>query len=109
MQGSAGTASGDDGTVTVDLFSGAAASGTPVQTVVASRDGSGSFNAQFDRVGGGTYTVRARQSDAAGNTGVERARELHRRRSGGPAAAGLRRVSRPRSRSSTPPRAGSPR
>ena len=55
--------------VTVDLFSGSGASGSPVQTVVASRDGSGSFSAQFDRVAGGTYTATARQSDAAGNTG----------------------------------------
>ena len=69
VQGSAGTASGDDGSVRVDLFSGSAASGSPVQTVVASRDGSGSFSAQFDRVAGGTYTVTARQSDAAGNSG----------------------------------------
>jgi hypothetical protein len=69
VQGSAGTASGDDGSVRVDLFSGSAASGSPVQTVVASRDGSGSFGAQFDRVAGGTYTVSARQSDAAGNSG----------------------------------------
>ena len=69
VQGSAGTASGDDGTVTVDLFSGSAASGSPVQSVSAPRDGSGSFNGQFARVGGGTYTVRARQSDAAGNVG----------------------------------------
>ena len=69
VQGTGGTASGDDGSVTVDLFSGSAASGSPVQTVVASRDGSGSFSAQFDRVAGGTYTATARQSDAAGNTG----------------------------------------
>ena len=69
VQGSGGTASGDDGSVTVDLFSGSAASGSPVQTVVASRDGSGAFSAQFDRVAGGTYTATARQSDAAGNTG----------------------------------------
>jgi hypothetical protein len=70
VQGSAGTASGDDGNVSVDLYSGAAASGSPVQTVVASRDGSGSFSAQFDHVAGGTYTVSARQNDAAGNIGV---------------------------------------
>jgi subtilisin-like proprotein convertase family protein len=69
VQGTAGTASGDDGTVTVDLFSGSAASGSPVQTIVASRDGSGSFSAQFDHVAGGTYTATARQRDAAGNTG----------------------------------------
>jgi hypothetical protein len=69
VQGSAGTSAGDSDNVTVDLFSGGAASGSPVQTVTASRDGSGSWAAQFDRVGGGTYTVLARQSDAAGNTG----------------------------------------
>ena len=69
VQGNAGTASGDDGTVTVDLFSGSSASGAPVQSVVASRDGSGSFSADFTRVGAGTYTVSARQKDAAGNIG----------------------------------------
>ncbi len=67
VQGSAGTASGDEGTVTVDLFSGSAASGAPVQSVVASRDGSGSFSADFARVAAGTYTVSAHQKDAAGN------------------------------------------
>jgi subtilisin-like proprotein convertase family protein len=69
VQGSAGTASGDERSVTVDLFSGSAASGSPVQSVVASRDGSGSFSAQFARVGAGTYTASARQKDAAGNSG----------------------------------------
>ena len=70
VDGSAGTASGDNGSVTVDLFAGGAASGTPVQSVVAPRESSGSFNARFGEVGGGTYTVRARQSDAAGNIGL---------------------------------------
>jgi subtilisin-like proprotein convertase family protein len=69
VQGTAGTSSGDEDRVSVDLFSGSAASGSPVQTVVAPRDGSGSFSAQFARVSGGTYTVAARQRDAAGNTG----------------------------------------
>jgi subtilisin-like proprotein convertase family protein len=70
VQGTAGTSSGDENRVSVDLFSGSAASGSPVQTVVAPRDGSGAFSAQFARVPGGTYTVAARQSDAAGNTGT---------------------------------------
>jgi subtilisin-like proprotein convertase family protein len=70
VQGSAGTAAGDYADVTVDLFSGSSASGSPVQTVVASRDGSGSFAAQFGHVGPGAYTVAARQGDAAGNTGA---------------------------------------
>ena len=69
VQGNAGTASGDAGTVTVDLHSGSAASGSPVQSVVVSPDGSGSFSADFARVGAGTYTVSARQKDAAGNVG----------------------------------------
>jgi len=69
VQGTAGTSSGDAANVAVDLFSGSAATGSPVQTVVAPRDGAGSFSAQFNRVTRGTYTVAARQSDAAGNTG----------------------------------------
>ena len=89
VQGSAGTASGDDGTVTVELFSGSAASGSPVQSVAAPRDGSGSFSAQFARVGGGTYTVRASQSDAAGNVGSSAPVSFS---VAGPPAAELRRV-----------------
>jgi subtilisin-like proprotein convertase family protein len=68
--GRAGNAAGDGDDVTVDLFSGGAASGSLVQTVVVPRDGTGEWDAQFNRVGGGAYTVRARQSDAAGNTGL---------------------------------------
>ena len=70
VDGSAGTGSGDNSSVTVDLFAGGVASGTPAQSVVAQREASGSFSARFGEVGGGTYTVRARQSDAAGNTGL---------------------------------------
>ena len=69
VQGRAGTSAGDAANVTVELFSGSAATGSPVQTVVAPRDGSGAFSAQFDPVGPGTYTAAARQSDAAGNNG----------------------------------------
>ena len=52
--------------------------------MVVARDGSGSFSAQFDPVAAGTYTVAARQSDAAGQHRVERTRELHRRRAAPP-------------------------
>jgi len=69
VHGTAGTAAGDGDNVTVDLFSGGAASGAPVQTVVVPRAAAGSWDAQFNRVAGGSYSVRARQSDAAGNTG----------------------------------------
>ena len=40
-----------------------------MQSVVASRDGSGSFSADFARVAAGKYTVSAHQKDAAGNDG----------------------------------------
>ncbi|HKP21119.1 MAG TPA: S8 family serine peptidase, partial [Thermoleophilaceae bacterium] len=69
VQGTAGTSAGDDGSVRVDLYSGGAASGSPSQSMVVARDGSGSFSARFDPVPAGTYTAAARQSDAAGNTG----------------------------------------
>ena len=69
VQGTAGTSDGDDASVRVDLYSGGAASGAPSQSMVVARDGSGSFSAQFDPVPAGTYTVAARQSDAAGNSG----------------------------------------
>ena len=69
VQGNAGTAPGDNNAITVDLFSGSAPSGTPVQSVAATRDGSGSFSADFTRVGAGTYTVSAHQTDTAGNVG----------------------------------------
>jgi subtilisin-like proprotein convertase family protein len=69
VQGTAGTATGDDSSVRVDLYSGGASSGAPSQSMVVARDGSGSFSAQFDPVPAGTYTVAARQSDAAGNSG----------------------------------------
>ena len=69
VQGTAGTSDGDDASVRVDLYSGGAPSGSPSQSMVVARDGSGSFSARFDPVPAGTYTVAARQSDAAGNTG----------------------------------------
>ena len=69
VSGSAGTGAGDNDTVTVDLYSGVTAAGSPSQSVVVPRDGGGSWSAQFDPVMGGAYTVVARQGDAAGNSG----------------------------------------
>ncbi|HEY6594981.1 MAG TPA: proprotein convertase P-domain-containing protein, partial [Asanoa sp.] len=70
VQGTAGTSAGDDSSVRVDLYPGGAAGGSPSQSMMVARDGSGSFSARFDPVPAGTYTVAARQSDAAGNTGT---------------------------------------
>src|SRR6185436_18524209 len=69
VQGTAGTSAGDDGSVRLDLYSGGAPSGSPGQSIVVARDGSGAFSGRFDHVTGGTYTVVARQGDAAGNSG----------------------------------------
>jgi subtilisin-like proprotein convertase family protein len=69
VSGSAGTASGDNDAVTVDLYSGATAAGSPAQSMVVPRDGGGAWSAHFDPVAGGAYTVVARQGDAAGNSG----------------------------------------
>jgi len=85
VSGSAGTASGDNDTVTVDLYSGATATGSPSQSVVVPLDGAGSWGAQFDRVSGGAYTVIARQGDAAGNRGSSPPAQF---RVGGSGAAG---------------------
>jgi subtilisin-like proprotein convertase family protein/subtilisin family serine protease len=70
VQGTAGTAAEDAGSVAVDLYAGSSPSGAPLQSVVAQRDGSGTFSTQFGGLGDGTYSVTARQSDAAGNTGT---------------------------------------
>jgi hypothetical protein len=66
--GAAGVATGDLGTVDVQLYSGSVASGTPLQTMSVTQTG-GAWSATASTLADGTYTVRAKQSDAAGNTG----------------------------------------
>lgn len=68
FSGAAGTASGDLSTVTVKIYSGASASGTPVQTLSATAPG-GAWSATASSLADGTYTVQAEQSDTSGNTG----------------------------------------
>jgi len=71
IAGMAGTAAGDGGTVTVNLFQGTLASGLPAQTLVLPRDGAtGAWVGQPTALAPGTWTVRAEQADAAGNLGV---------------------------------------
>jgi large repetitive protein len=70
FSGTAGTAPGDSSQVTVNLYAGTAASGTPVQTLTATRDASGSWSATAAPVPNGTFTAQAVQSDAAGNVGT---------------------------------------
>jgi peptidoglycan/xylan/chitin deacetylase (PgdA/CDA1 family) len=73
--GVAGSAAGDSSLVMVKVYSGSSASGTPVQTLSAGRQADNSYSvvASAPLVDGGTYTARAEQSDAAGNTGFSSA------------------------------------
>jgi hypothetical protein len=70
FDGTAGTATGDGGTVTVNLYSGTDTSGAPLETLPA--DGSsGAWSVDAtSALAEGTYTVQAQQSDSAGNTGT---------------------------------------
>lgn len=69
VSGVAGTAAGDSTTVTVRIYAGSFATGTPVQTRTAARDGTGAFSVEAAELRGGTYSVQAEQADAAGNIG----------------------------------------
>jgi hypothetical protein len=70
--GLAGTADGDQPAVTVDVYSGARATGTPVQTLSAtSTDSTGDFSVPASSpLAPGTYTAVATQLDAMGNLGT---------------------------------------
>jgi hypothetical protein len=76
LSGAAGTGTGDSPTVTVRLYAGPSASGSPVQTLPATRSG-GSWSIEPSALADGTYTAQAQQTDAAGNTGTSAARVLH--------------------------------
>jgi subtilisin-like proprotein convertase family protein len=71
IAGSAGTAPGDAGTVTVRVFAGGGIAGAAVQTLTVARNGgSGAWAVDAAALADGIYTVRAEQSDASGNVGV---------------------------------------
>ncbi len=70
VSGSAGTGAGDRRQVTAELFSGATAEGDPIETITVNDNLlTGTWSATFAGLGAGQYTVIARQSDEAGNTG----------------------------------------
>ncbi|HEV2821463.1 MAG TPA: S8 family serine peptidase, partial [Solirubrobacteraceae bacterium] len=68
MSGRAGAQPGDSTTVTVELFAGKAATGSPAQTITTTRSGD-AWSAAATGVADGTYTARAKQAAAAGNSG----------------------------------------
>jgi hypothetical protein len=68
--GSAGTASGDLSSITIQLWAGGTAGPeAPAETLVAQAS-QGSWSATFGGLAPGSYTARASQSDQAGNTGT---------------------------------------
>jgi subtilisin-like proprotein convertase family protein len=70
LRGTAGTAAGDAGTVTVKLWSGTLAAGLPAQMMVVPRDSaSGAWSAEPTPLGLGNWTVQVEQSDAVGHVG----------------------------------------
>ena len=87
FSGTAGTAAGpfpsaDCTTVTVKVYSGSTATGTPVQTRTATRSGANWSIAASPALTAGTYTVQATQTDAAGNTGTSNANTFAHRHDG---------------------------
>jgi hypothetical protein len=74
VSGKAGNATGDAKQVTAELFQGPVAeAGQAIETItVNARDEAGGrpWSATFAGLGSGEYTVLARQSDEAGNTGT---------------------------------------
>jgi len=72
LSGAAGNATGDSTTVTVRLYSGSAATGSPLQTLTPTRSGA-SWSTDAAALGEGTYTVQAMQTDSASNTGTSSA------------------------------------
>ena len=78
LSGAAGQASGDDDHLTVEIFAGSAATGTPVQTFDTPRNidthgSQGFWSAPAQHLADGVYTARAHQSDNAGHTGYSAA------------------------------------
>jgi hypothetical protein len=72
LSGAAGNAAGDATTVTVRIYSGASATGTPVQTLTPTRSAA-TWTATAATLADGTYTARATQTDGSGNTGTSTA------------------------------------
>jgi hypothetical protein len=68
--GSAGTEAGDLPSVTLKIYTGTTATGSPARTIPVTPAGS-TWTAE-EGLGDGTYTAIAEQSDKAGNTGAAR-------------------------------------
>jgi hypothetical protein len=74
VSGSAGTAPKDKPEITVQLFAGSRIEAQPPLATANVNASNGSWSVTFSGLGPGTYTVRAQQSDEAGNTGTSEPR-----------------------------------
>jgi hypothetical protein len=71
FSGVAGTVVGDQSSVTVSVYSGGSATGTPVETMHTTAGGDGSWSVPgASPLPAGTYTVQVTQADLAGNVGT---------------------------------------
>ncbi|MET0839307.1 MAG: Ig-like domain-containing protein, partial [Marmoricola sp.] len=68
VAGTAGTDAGDNATVSLEVYTGASAAGTPTQTLTTGVS-SGAWSSNVTGLAAGTYTLVAVQGDAAGNVG----------------------------------------
>ena len=69
LSGVAGNAEGDSSTVTVRLYAGSSASGTPLHTLSPTRSGSSWSVNTPSTLAEGTYTVQAEQDDSVAHLG----------------------------------------
>jgi hypothetical protein len=72
LSGAAGNTSGDSTIVSVKIYSGSSATGTPVQTKPVTRTGA-TWTTTASTLADGTYTAQATQTDTSGNTGTSSA------------------------------------
>jgi hypothetical protein len=72
LSGAAGNSTGDSNTVTVKIYSGSSATGTPVQTRLPTRTGA-TWTTTATALASGTYTAQATQTDTGSNTGTSTA------------------------------------
>jgi hypothetical protein len=70
FNGGAGTAAGDKPTITVKLYAGSTASGTPVKTLITNAKAGNWSTTPSSALASGTYTAQASQKDSAGNAGT---------------------------------------
>src|SRR5205085_12251055 len=73
LAGTAGSAEGDDASVSVSIYEGTSAAGEPVASGSGAVSG-GSWSYTSPHLGDGTYTARATQKDDAGNLATSAAR-----------------------------------